>query len=56
MRLRLKGICTRIGSPDPNRAAGQLLLLINGAYATGHIAPEAELSRNLTDAAERLIK
>jgi AcrR family transcriptional regulator len=55
MRFRLSEICARTGTPDPERAAGQLLLLINGAYATGQIGPDAELSRNLTDAAERLI-
>lgn len=55
MRSRLAAICARIGTPDPDRAAGQLLFLINGAYATGQMAPDADLSRNLTDAAERLI-
>jgi AcrR family transcriptional regulator len=55
MRLRLVGICTRIGTADPTRVAGQLVLLINGAFVTGQVAPDAELSRNLTDAAERLI-
>jgi AcrR family transcriptional regulator len=55
MRSRLAEICARIGTTDPDRAASQLLLLINGAYATGQMASDAELSRNLTDAAERLI-
>jgi AcrR family transcriptional regulator len=55
MRSRLAAICARIGTADPGRTAGQLLLLINGAYVTGQMAPDAELARNLTDAAERLI-
>jgi AcrR family transcriptional regulator len=55
MRSRLAEICTRIGMTDPDRAARQLLLLINGAYVTGQMALDADLARNLVDAAERLI-
>jgi AcrR family transcriptional regulator len=55
MRSRLAKICACIGTADPDRIAGQLVILINGAYATGQVAPDADLSRNLTDAAERLI-
>jgi AcrR family transcriptional regulator len=55
MRSRLAEICAQIGTADPDRTAGQLLLLINGAYVTGQVAPDTELSRNLMDAAERLI-
>jgi AcrR family transcriptional regulator len=55
MRSRLAEICARTGAPDPDRTAGQLLLLINGAYVTGQMAPDADLARNLIDAAERLI-
>lgn len=56
LRSRLTEICSRIGIADPDRTAGQLLLLINGAYATAQMASDAELSRSLTEAAERLIE
>ncbi len=55
LRSRLASICARIGTPDANRAAGQLLLLINGAYATGQMAYDEELSANLLDAAARIV-
>jgi AcrR family transcriptional regulator len=55
MRSRLASICARIGVADPDRVAGQLMLLINGAYVTGQMAPDPDLARNLADAAERLL-
>jgi hypothetical protein len=54
MRARLAAICARIGVADPDQVAGQLILLINGAYVTGQMAADPDLARNLTDAAERL--
>jgi AcrR family transcriptional regulator len=56
MRSRLHELCVRIGTPDPDRTAGQLTLLINGAYATGHLGFDPGLARTLVDAAERLIE
>jgi AcrR family transcriptional regulator len=55
MRSRLVEVCARLGVIDPHRTAGQLLLLINGAYATGQMEPDANLARNLVEAAEQLI-
>jgi hypothetical protein len=37
MRSRLVEIRARIGVSDPDRIAGQLLVLINGAYAIGQM-------------------
>lgn len=56
MRSRLVELCARIGTPDPSRTSGQLVLLINGAYATGHSGFDPDLARNLADAADRLIE
>jgi AcrR family transcriptional regulator len=55
MRRRLAELCARIGVSHPERIAGQLMLLINGAYATGQMAGDADLRRNLVDAAACLI-
>jgi hypothetical protein len=51
---QLAPLCARIEAPDPAHTAGQLLVLINGAYATGQMAPDPDLARNLVDAAGRL--
>ena len=51
---QLAPLCARTDTPDPAHTAGQLLVLINGAYATGQMAPDPDLARNLVDAAGRL--
>jgi AcrR family transcriptional regulator len=55
MRTRLAALCARIEVPHPERLAGQLCLLINGAYVTGQMEYDADLAANLVEAAARLI-
>ena len=55
MRARLATIVAKLGTADPNRVASQLVLIINGAYATGLIAEPADLRGDLVDAALKLL-
>jgi hypothetical protein len=55
MRARLATIVARLGVSDPNRAASQIALIINGAYATGLTAERADLKGDLVDAAMKLL-
>jgi AcrR family transcriptional regulator len=57
MRARLAKLCRRLGIASPESVARQLVLLINGAYATGQMMrdpPDADLRKNLVQAAQRL--
>ncbi len=51
----LAAIVARLGVPDPGRVASQLVLLINGAMATGLVAVPADLKDELVDAAMKLL-
>jgi AcrR family transcriptional regulator len=55
LRARLATIVAKLGATDPNRVASQLVLIINGAYATGLIAEPADLRGDLVDAAHKLL-
>jgi len=55
LRARLATIVAKLGAADPTRVASQLVLLINGAYATGLIAQPADLKGDLVDAALKLL-
>jgi AcrR family transcriptional regulator len=55
MRARLATLVARLGVSDPNRAASQIALIINGAYATGLTAERADLKGDLVDAAMKLL-
>jgi hypothetical protein len=54
LRARLATIVAKLGAADPNRVASQLVLIINGAYATGLFAEPADLRDDLVDAAFEL--
>jgi len=56
MQRRLTAIAARIGVAAPQRVAGQLALLINGAYATGALAGAGTLCDDLLVAANRLLE
>ncbi|MGA7814426.1 TetR/AcrR family transcriptional regulator [Caballeronia sp.] len=55
MRARLVTLAARLGASDPDRAASQIALLINGAYVTGLMAKSADLKDYLVDAAMKLL-
>ena len=55
MRARLAAIVGKLGVGDPNRAASQMALIINGAYVTGLMAEPADLRGDLIDAAVKLL-
>jgi AcrR family transcriptional regulator len=55
LRARLATIVAKLGAADPNRVGSQLALIINGAYATGLIAEQADLKTDLIDAAHKLL-
>jgi AcrR family transcriptional regulator len=55
LRARLATIVAKLGASDPNRVGSQLALIINGAYATGLIAEQADLKTDLVDAAHKLL-
>jgi AcrR family transcriptional regulator len=55
MRTRLAAILGKLGVDDPNRAATQITLIINGAYVTGLIAQPADLRGDLVDAVMKLV-
>jgi AcrR family transcriptional regulator len=55
LRARLAAIIAKLGAADPDRVASQIVLLINGAYATGLVAKPADLRGDLVDAARKLV-
>jgi hypothetical protein len=55
MRARLATIVAKVGAVDSNRVAFQLMLIINGAYASGLISEPADLRGDLVDAAHKLL-
>ena len=55
LRARIAAIVAKLGAADPDRVASQIVLLINGAYATGLVAKPADLRGNLVDAAMKLL-
>jgi AcrR family transcriptional regulator len=56
MRKRLKGIAERMGVAHPNQLAGQLSLLINGAFVSSQIFKPGEATPLLLDSAHALIQ
>ena len=55
MRARFATIVAKLGAANPKRVASQLTLIVNGAYAIGHIAKPADLRDDLVDAARKLL-
>jgi AcrR family transcriptional regulator len=55
MRARLATIVAKLGAVDPNRAASQIALLIDGAYVSRLMADPADLRGDLVDAAMKLL-
>ena len=55
LRARLATVVAKLGAADPDRVASQIVLLINGAYATGLVAKPADLRDDLVDAAMKLL-
>jgi AcrR family transcriptional regulator len=55
LQARLAAIVAKLGAGDPNRAASQLALIINGAYVTGLLGEPADLRGDLVDAAMKLL-
>jgi AcrR family transcriptional regulator len=56
MRQRLKGIAERLGAARPDELAGQLSLLINGAFVSSQIFEPGEATPLLRRAAHALIQ
>jgi AcrR family transcriptional regulator len=56
MRQRLKGIAERLGVAHPDRLAGQLSLLINGAFVSSQVLLPGEAAPLLHHTAHALIK
>lgn len=56
MRHRLKGIAKRLGVAHPDRLAGQLSLLINGAFVSSQIFEPGEATPLLRHTAHALIE
>jgi AcrR family transcriptional regulator len=56
MRKRLKDIAERLGVPRPDELAGQLSLLINGAFVSSQIFKPGEATPLLRHAAHALIE
>jgi AcrR family transcriptional regulator len=55
LRARLATIVAKLGVRDPNRTAAQIVLLVNGAYATGLTAAPADLRGDLVDAVMKML-
>ncbi|UCI19942.1 hypothetical protein FJ970_02940 [Mesorhizobium sp. B2-1-8] len=53
--VRLAALCISMEVPQPERIAGQLVLLINGVYATSLSGSDADWARELANAADRLV-
>jgi hypothetical protein len=56
MRQRLKGIAERLGVARPDELAGQLSLLINGAFVSSQIFEPGEATPLLRHTAHTLIE
>jgi len=56
LRLRLKSIAERVKSPAPNELAGQLAILINGAFVSTPLFEPDEAHSLLRKAAEALLR
>jgi AcrR family transcriptional regulator len=56
MRQRLKGIAERLGVAHPDRLAGQLSILINGAFVSSQIFEPGEATPLLRHTAHALIE
>lgn len=56
MRQRLKGIAMRLGAARPDELAGQLSLLINGAFVSSQIFEPGEATPLLCHSAQVLIE
>ncbi len=56
MRARLKGIAKRLGVSRPNELAGQLALVINGAFVSSQLFAPAEATPLLRRTAQALIE
>ena len=56
MRLRLKGIAERLGATRPDELAGQLSLLINGAFVSSQVFAPGEAAPLLRRTAYTLLK
>ena len=56
MRERLKGIAERLGVARPDELAGQLSLLINGAFVSSQIFEPGEATPLLRRTAHALIQ
>jgi AcrR family transcriptional regulator len=55
MRRRLKGLAERLGAARPDELAGQLSLLINGAFVSAQIFKPGEATPLLRNTAQALI-
>jgi AcrR family transcriptional regulator len=55
MRARLATIVAKLGAVDPNRAASQIALLIDGAYVSGLMPEPIDLRGDLVDAAMKIV-
>ncbi|MDE1985422.1 MAG: TetR/AcrR family transcriptional regulator [Alphaproteobacteria bacterium] len=55
MRRRLKGIAERLGAARPDELAGQLSLLINGAFVSSQLFKPGEATPLLRNTAQALI-
>jgi AcrR family transcriptional regulator len=55
MRRRLAALARSLGAQDPDRAANQVVWLINGAYASSVVAAAGQLEKDLVDAAMALM-
>ncbi len=56
MQARLRALTAALGARDPDGLADQLILVIDGAYATGQILGAARQASAITAAAEALIE
>lgn len=55
LRRRLRGLSAGLGVADPDTLAGQLTVLINGAFVSGQVLSAAEASGLLHAAADALV-
>ncbi|MFT4436526.1 TetR/AcrR family transcriptional regulator [Caballeronia sp. 15715] len=55
IRRRIQNILIKLGTYEPDLVAGQIVLLIEGAYVTGTMTNSFNLERELVTAATRLI-
>jgi hypothetical protein len=55
LRRRLKGIAARLGAQRPDELAGQLSLLINGAFVSSQVLSPGEATQLLRASAHALL-